>query len=217
MSQVCILVVNNQPLFRRGLVAVLEAGGLDVVGAASSVAEAAEVASRTQPDLVVADLRLADGSGIDLVRRLAEMDGAAPRVVILTESRSPQDMLAALRAGAAGYLTKDQPPERLAVALNGVLAGEAALSRTMAAHLIDDVRESQRRMLLASKLPHRERLTPRQLEILQHIAAGETTGEIADRLYLSPETVRWHVKAILRKLKARTRAEAAAALREVMA
>jgi DNA-binding NarL/FixJ family response regulator len=87
----------------------------------------------------------------------------------------------------------------------------------MAAHLIDDVRESQRRMLLASKLPHRERLTPRQLEILQHIAAGETTVEIADRLYLSPETVRWHVKAILRKLKARTRAEAAAVLREVMA
>jgi two-component system, NarL family, nitrate/nitrite response regulator NarL len=217
MSQVRILVVDDQPLFRRGLVAVLEAGGLTVVGAASGVSEAAAVASRTRPDLVVADLRLADGSGIDLVRRLAEMDGAAPpRVVILTESRDPSDMLAAVRAGAAGYLTKDQPPERLAVALNGVLAGEAALSRSMAAHLIDDVRESQRRMLLASKLPHRERLTPRQLEILQHIAAGQTTGEIAGQLYLSPETVRWHVKAILRKLKARTRAEAAAALREVM-
>src|SRR6478609_6987907 len=168
MSQVRILVVDDQPLFRRGLVAVLEAGGLTVVGAASGVSEAAELASRTQPDLVVADLRLADGSGIDLVRRLAEMD-------------------------------------------------EAALSRSMAAYLIDDVRESQRRMLLASKLPHRERLTPRQLEILQHIAAGETTVEIADRLFLSPETVRWHVKAILRKLKARTRAEAAAVLREVMA
>jgi DNA-binding NarL/FixJ family response regulator len=190
---------------------------MTVVGAASGVREAAEVASRTQPDLVVADLRLADGSGIDLMRTLSEADGEPPRVVILTESREPGDMLAAVRAGAAGYLTKDQPPERLAVALNGVLAGEAALSRTMAAHLIDDVRESQRRMLLASKLPHRERLTPRQLEILQHIAAGETTGQIADRLYLSPETVRWHVKAILRKLKARTRAEAAAALREVMA
>ena len=217
MPQVRILVVDDQPLFRRGLIAVLEAGGLTVVGAASSVREAVDVAVRAQPDLVVADLRLADGSGVDLVRRLADMEGAPPRVVILTESRDPGDMLTALRAGAAGYLTKDQPPERLAVALNGVLAGEAALSRTMAAHLIDDVRESQRRMLLASKLPHRERLTPRQLEILQHIAAGETTVEIADRLFLSPETVRWHVKAILRKLKARTRAEAAAVLREVMA
>src|SRR5919198_2279085 len=161
MSQVRILVVDDQPLFRRGLVAVLEAGGMTVVGAASGIREAAEMASRTQPDLVVADLRLADGSGIDLVRKLADMDRAAPRVVILTESRDPGDMLAAVRAGAAGYLTKDQPPERLAVALNGVLAGEAALSRSMAAHLIDDVRESQRRMLLPSKLPHPERLTPR--------------------------------------------------------
>ena len=76
MSQVRIVVVDDQPLFRRGLVAVLEAGGLTVVGAASSVREAADVAARTQPDLVLADLRLADGSGIDLVRRLAEMEGA---------------------------------------------------------------------------------------------------------------------------------------------
>src|SRR6476661_4008148 len=112
MPQVRIVVVDDQPLFRRGLVAVLEAGGLTVVGAASSVREAADVAERTQ---------------IDLVRRLAEMEGDAPRVVILTESRDPADMLAAVRAGAAGYLTKDQPPERLAAALNGVLAGEAAL------------------------------------------------------------------------------------------
>ena len=125
-------------------------------------------------------------------------------------------MIAAVRAGAVGYLTKDQAPERLAEALRGVLRGEAALSRRMAAHLIADVRDTQRRMVLATKLPHRERLTPRQLEILQLIAAGETTTEIARRLFLSPETVRWHVKAILRKLKARTRAEAAAALREVM-
>lgn len=212
-----ILVVDDQPLFRRGLVSVLEAGGMSVVGTASGIREAVEAAARFDPDLVLIDLRLADGSGIDAVRRLSEACGDRVRVVILTESRDPADMIAAVRAGAAGYLTKDQPAERLAVALRGVLRGEAALSRTMAAHLIEDVRESQRRMLLASKLPHRERLTPRQLEILQLIAAGETTGEIADHLYLSPETVRWHVKAILRKLKARTRAEAAAALREVMA
>jgi DNA-binding NarL/FixJ family response regulator len=217
MSQVRIVVADDQPLFRRGLIGVLEAGGMTVVGTASGVREAVDVAARTKPDLVVADLRLSDGSGIDAVRRLAEAGDDRVPVVILTESRDPADMIAAVRAGAAGYLTKDQPPERLAVALRGVLRGEAALSRAMAAHLIEDVRESQRRMLLASKLPHRERLTPRQLEILQLIAAGETTGEIADRLFLSPETVRWHVKAILRKLKARTRAEAAAALREVMA
>jgi DNA-binding CsgD family transcriptional regulator len=85
----------------------------------------------------------------------------------------------------------------------------------MAAHLVEDVRESARGGSTPTRLPQREPLTPRQLEILRLIAAGQTTAEIASRLYLSPETVRWHVKAILRKLNARTRAEAAAALREV--
>jgi len=175
-----------------------------------------EVVAARMPDIVLMDLQLADGSGIDATRRLYEAHGDRVRIVMLSESRDPADMIAAVRAGAVGYLTKDQAPERLAEALRGVLRGEAALSRRMAAHLIADVRDTQRRMALATKLPHRERLTPRQLEILQLIAAGETTTEIARRLFLSPETVRWHVKAILRKLKARTRAEAAAALREVM-
>jgi DNA-binding NarL/FixJ family response regulator len=216
MSQVRIVVLDDQPLFRRGLVGLLEAAGFAVVGTASTVRDALRVVGATEPDLVLIDLRLADGSGLEAVRGLAE---AAPRlhVVVLTESRDPADMLAAIHAGADGYLTKDQPPERLAEALHGVLRGEAALSRAMAGRLVEDVHGTQRRLVLASKLPHRERLTPRQLEILQLIAAGETTGGIAERLYLSPETVRWHVKAILRKLKARTRAEAAAALREVMA
>ena len=131
------------------------------------------------PDIVLMDLQLADGSGIDATRRLFELYGERVRVVMLSESRDPADMIAAVRAGAVGYLTKDQAPERLAEALRGVLRGEAALSRRMAAHLIADVRDTQRRMVLATKLPHRERLTPRQLEILQLIAAGETTTEIA--------------------------------------
>jgi len=133
---------------------------------------------------------------------------------MISESRDPADMLAAIRAGAVGYLTKDQRPTRLAQAVAGVVHGEAAVSRAMAAYLIDDVRESARGEAVVPRV-HREPLTPRQLEILRLIAAGHTTAEIASGLYLSPETVRWHVKAILRKLNARTRAEAAAALREV--
>jgi two-component system nitrate/nitrite response regulator NarL len=136
---------------------------------------------------------------------------------VLTVSHDSNEMLAAIRAGADGFLTKEQAPERLVRALEGVFVGEAAISRQMTGYLVRDLRDGDRRVTLASHFPHRERLTPRQLEILQLIAAGETTSEIAHRLFLSPETVRWHVKAILRKLKARTRAEAAAALREVMA
>jgi DNA-binding NarL/FixJ family response regulator len=215
MDGMRIVVVEDQPLFRRGLIDLLNAEGFRVDGSAGTVREAMDVVAARMPDIVLMDLQLADGSGIDATRRLCELHGERVRVVMLSESRDPTDMIAAVRAGAVGYLTKDQAPERLAEALRGVLRGEAALSRRMAAHLIADVRDTQRRMVLATKLP--ERLTPRQLEILQLIAAGETTSEIAGRLFLSPETVRWHVKAILRKLKARTRAEAAAALREVMA
>jgi len=80
---------------------------------------------------------------------------------------------------------------------------------------VRDVRAGQRRISIASRLPHRERLTPRQLEVLQLIAAGYTTSEMAGELSLSPETVRWHVKSILRKLHAKTRAEAAAVLAEI--
>jgi DNA-binding NarL/FixJ family response regulator len=122
-------------------------------------------------------------------------------------------MLAAVRAGADGYLTKDQSPDGLARAIRGAFDGEAAISRQMVTHLFRDARATSRPA--AATASARRRLTPRQLEILQMIASGATTAEIAERLYLSPETVRWHVKAILRKLGARTRAEAAATLREV--
>jgi DNA-binding NarL/FixJ family response regulator len=214
VDEIRIVVVDDHPLFRRGLTGLLESAGMRVVGTASTVRGAVETVLALRPTVVLMDLELEDGSGIDAVSRLT---AAMPesRVIMISESRDPADMLAAVRAGAVGYLTKDQRPNRLAQAVAGAVRGEAALSRTMAAHLVEDVRESARGGSTPTRLPQREPLTPRQLEILRLIAAGQTTAEIASRLYLSPETVRWHVKAILRKLNARTRAEAAAALREV--
>jgi DNA-binding NarL/FixJ family response regulator len=214
MEQLRVVVVDDHPIYRRGLVAVLESGGIAVVGVAEGVEEALAVVDATVPDAVLSDLYLADGSGIALVRRLVSRHPEI-RVVVLTVSHDPNEMLAAVRAGADGFLCKDQAPDRLVRALSGVFDGEAALSRAMAGHLVRDVREGQRRIALASHFPHRERLTPRQLEILQLIAAGNSTSEIAAHLCLSPETVRWHVKSILRKLRAKNRAEAAATLREI--
>jgi DNA-binding NarL/FixJ family response regulator len=214
MTQLRVVVVDDHPIYRRGLVGVLESGGLAVVGVAEGVEEAVAVVDATRPDAVLTDLYLSDGSGIALVRRLVDRHPGV-RVVMLTVSHDPNEMLAAVRAGADGFLCKDQAPERLVRALSGVFDGEAALSRAMAGHLVRDVRDGQRRIALASRFPHRERLTPRQLEILQLIAAGNSTSEIASQLCLSPETVRWHVKSILRKLRAKNRAEAAAALREI--
>ena len=210
-----VVVVEDHPLFRRGVVSFLEAAGMQVVGTASTVRGAVEATVSHRPDIVLMDFELEDGPGIDAVARVLAAVGDEVKVVMLSESRDPADMLAAVRAGAVGYLTKDQRPDRLAEAIAGVVRGEAALSRRMAAHLVEDVRGTERRLAPAGGVPHRQPLTPRQLEILRLIAAGQTTAEMASELYLSPETVRWHVKAILRKLNARTRAEAAATLREM--
>jgi DNA-binding NarL/FixJ family response regulator len=210
-----IVVVDDHPLFRRGLVGLLEAAGMDVVGTASSTTEAIERAVHLRPHVVLMDLELKDGSGIIATRRLLDAVGGGVKVVMLSESHDPEVMLSAVRAGAVGYLTKDQAPDRLADAIAGVVGGEAAVSRRMVSYLLDDVRGGEQRLELAPRPQQRERLTPRQLEILRLIASGYTTGAIASELYLSPETVRWHVKAILRKLNARTRAEAAAALHQV--
>jgi DNA-binding NarL/FixJ family response regulator len=207
--------VEDHPIYRRGLVALLEADGIGVVGVADRVDEAIRVLEATRPDVVLVDLFLTDGLGVDLVRHVAE--AGEVRSIVLTVSHDADEMLAAVRAGADGFLTKDQAPERLGRAIRGVLDGEAALSRRMTGHLLRDVRNGQRRVALASRFPHRERLTPRQLEILQLIATGRTTAQIAEELFLSPETVRWHVKLILRKLNAKNRAEAAATLREIVA
>ena len=214
MEQLRVVVVEDHPIYRRGLVALLEQGGVAVVGVADGIEQAIRAIVASRPDAVLVDLYLSDGSGIALVRRIVELDPTI-RNVILTVSHDADEMLAAVRAGADGFLTKDQAPERLVSVLRGVVAGEAALSRRMVGHLMRDVRAGQRRISIASRLPHRERLTPRQLEVLQLIAAGNTTAEMADILCLSPETVRWHVKSILRKLRAKTRAEAAAVLAEI--
>jgi two-component system nitrate/nitrite response regulator NarL len=214
MGQLRVVVVDDHPIYRRGLVSLLEQGGVAVVGVADGIEQAVAAVASTRPDAVLFDLYLTDGSGIALVRRVAEIDDHI-RTVILTVSHDADEMLGAVRAGADGFLTKDQAPERLVSVLQGVVEGEAALSRRMVGHLVRDVRAGQRRISIATRLPHRERLTPRQLEVLQLIAAGNTTSEMAALLNLSPETVRWHVKSILRKLRAKTRAEAAAVLGEI--
>jgi DNA-binding NarL/FixJ family response regulator len=207
MEQLRVVVVDDHPIYRCGLVGLLEAGGVAVAGVADGVEGAIAVVRATRPDAVLTDLYLSDGSGIELVKRVVAHDPRI-RTVVLTVSHDSNEMLAAIRAGADGFLTKEQAPERLVRALEGVFLGEAAISRQMTGYLVRDLRDGDRRVALASHFPH-------QLEILQLIAAGHSTAVIAERLCLSPETVRWHVKSILRKLRAKNRAEAAATLREI--
>ena len=201
-----ILIVDDHPLTRDALASLLRAHGLDVVGVASDGAVAIDDAARLQPDLVLLDLSMPGMDGIAALPRLRE---AAPRceVVVLTASGTEENLLAAIRAGAAGYLMKSEPPERIAAFLDGVAHGEAALSGTIARRLLDQVRHTNGR---GAGVPDAiaSSLSAREVEVLLLLDDHLGTDEIAKRLFISEHTVRSHVKSLLRKLGVSSRREA---------
>jgi DNA-binding NarL/FixJ family response regulator len=205
-----LLIVDDHPLTRDALAALLTQGGFDVVGEAADGAEALELARTLQPDLVLLDLSM---PGLDGLAALPRLRAAAPgcEVVVLTASGTEENLLAAIRAGAAGYLLKSEPPERIVAFLRGVANGEAALSGAVARRLLEQVRESGGR---DSGVPDSIAavLSARELEVLLLLDEHLATDEIAKRLYISEHTVRSHVKSLLRKLGVSSRREALEAL-----
>jgi DNA-binding NarL/FixJ family response regulator len=197
-----ILLVEDHDVMRRALHAILPDDGFRMVGEAGSVGVARALAPRTDYDVALVDLGLPDGDGIELVAELHALRPGAP-VVVFTASEEPETVLRALRAGAAGYLTKDMPAASLGPVLRGVLRGEAALSRRFTTLLVQEVQRQ-------APAPAAEALTPREREVLDLLAEGRQTRDIARELAVSGETVRSHVRAILRKLDVRTRAAAVA-------
>src|SRR5881227_1936894 len=201
-----ILIVDDHPLTREALASLLGAHGLDVIGCASDGAEAIQEVGRLQPDLVLLDLSMPGLSGLDALPRLR---AAAPgcEVVVLTASGTEENLLAAIRAGAAGYLLKTEPPERIAAFLDGVVNGEAALSGSIARRLLEQVRDGSGR---DSGVPDAiaSTVSARELEVLLLLDEHLGTDEIAKRLFISEHTVRSHVKSLLRKLGVSSRREA---------
>jgi DNA-binding NarL/FixJ family response regulator len=201
-----ILIVDDHPLTREALSSLLGAHGFDVCGCASDGAEAILEAARLRPDVILLDLSMPGLDGLGALPRLRE---AAPdtEVVVLTASGTEENLLAAIRAGAAGYLLKTEPPERIAAFLDGVVNGEAALSGTVARRLLEQVRHGNGRGVgvpdsIAATLSARE------LEVLLLLDEHLGTDEIAKRLFISEHTVRSHVKSLLRKLGVSSRREA---------
>jgi DNA-binding NarL/FixJ family response regulator len=172
--------------------------GFEVVAEAADSPGAVEAAERERPDLCLLDVHM-PGGGIraagEILERLPDT-----AVVMLTVSRNDEDLFDALRAGAAGYLLKDTDPERLPHALRGVLAGEAAVPRTLVARVIDEFRTHGRRRRVPLAGRRGIELSSREWEVLEMLREGQTTADIARRLFVSPVTVRRHVSAILRKL-----------------
>lgn len=201
-----ILIVDDHPLTRDALGSLLRAHGLDVVGTASDGGEAIAEAERLQPDLILLDLSMPGMDGLTALPRLRD---AAPQceVVVLTASGTEENLLHAIRAGAAGYLLKSEPPERIAAFLEGVAEGEAALSGSIARRLLDQVRNGNGR---GDGVPDAiaTALSAREVEVLLLLDEHLGTDEIAKRLFISEHTVRSHVKSLLRKLGVSSRREA---------
>ena len=205
-----ILVVDDHPLTRDALGSLLAQGGFDVVGEAADGAEALELAAELQPDLVLLDLSM---PGLDGLAALPRLRAAAPgcEVVVLTASGTEENLLAAIRGGAAGYLLKTEPPERIAEFLDGVAHGEAALSGEVARRLLERVRDGGAH---DSGVPDSiaSELSAREVEVLLLLDEHLGTDQIAKRLFISEHTVRSHVKSLLRKLGVSSRREALEAL-----
>ncbi len=203
-----ILVADDHPVIRLGVRLALARGGFRVVAEASSGAGAVEAAVRERPEVCLLDVYM-PGGGVNAAQQIAEaLSGTA--IVMLTVSDSTEDVLAALRAGASGYLLKDTSPDRLPAALCGVLKGEAALPRPLVARVLREFRdEAQSRRIRVGEVE----LTPRESEIMRMLGSGMSTLEIGSTLALSPITVRRHISTGVSKLGASDRRAAIRAMR----
>jgi two-component system NarL family response regulator len=200
-----LLIVDDLPLFRVGIGSALEAADFEVVGEATSARDAVEKSRDLQPDVVLLDILMPGGSGLEVVD---EIIAASPksRVILLTASESEEDLLIGVKAGARGYVTKDTPMDDLISAIDAVDAGGAALSPTMAGKLLDVTNQLLRHEeLLASRKPT---LTGREIEVLGLVAQGNTSREIGELLFISENTVKNHIRNILDKLGLHSRNEA---------
>jgi DNA-binding NarL/FixJ family response regulator len=200
-----ILIVDDHPLTRDALDGLLAQNGFDVVGQAASGQEAIELAGALKPDLVLLDLSMPEMDGLTA---LPLIQAVAPEaeIVVLTASEDEHNLLGAIRAGAAGYLLKSEPPERIVAFMRGVAQGEAALSGAVARRLLDQVREGGGRTAVPDSVAHV--LSARELEVLLLLDQHLGTDEIAARLFISEHTVRSHVKSLLAKLGVSSRREA---------
>ena len=206
MSDLTVLVADDHPPTRHGIRMALEEGGFAVVAEAATAATAVELAKETTPAICLLDVHM-PGNGITAARTIAR-DVPGTTIVMLTVSRDDGDLFDAIRAGASGYLLKDIDPDRLPLALRGVLDGEAALPRGLVMKLMGEFRDRDERRVGGGA-----RLTDREWQILDLLSRGASTADIAEQLFVSAVTVRTHVSAILRKLHVPDRAAAVRAFR----
>jgi DNA-binding NarL/FixJ family response regulator len=209
-STVTVVLVDDEHLIRSALGQALSGGGLTLIGEADNAADAVALVIDVRPDVVLMDLRLPGGSGVEAIARLARL-APASRVLILTRTEQNR-VVEAIVAGASGYILKTATPQAIIDAIRATAAGEAVISSKIAGKLLDHIRE---RDIPITASAHdaagaiRSALTPRELEIFTRLASGRSNLEIARELSVSTNTISNHVASILAKLHVDNRIQAA--------
>jgi DNA-binding NarL/FixJ family response regulator len=196
-----VVIVDDHSLFRAGVRAEID-GLVEVLGDASTVEEAVECIPRLEPDVVLLDVHMPGGGGLEVIRQVGE-GRPAQRFLALSVSDAPEDVIAIIRAGARGYVTKTISGTELADAVNRIADGDAVFSPRLAGFVLDAFAT----LSPAQVDPELDQLTAREREVLRHIARGYMYKEIAARLNISTKTVEAHVSAVLRKLQLSSRHE----------
>ena len=202
-----VVVADDHDLYRRGMQVVIALeGDIAIVGEARNGLEVVDQAIELVPDVVLMDVRMPELDGIEACRRV-KAEVPSTRILMLTMSDDESDLFEAVRAGASGYLLKDQPAEEVAAAIRAVHAGQSTIPPSMASQLIAEFgRLSRPSPVEESRGP---RLTDRELQVLKWVARGAPNKEIARELFISENTVKNHVRNILEKLQLHSRVEAA--------
>jgi NarL family two-component system response regulator LiaR len=209
-----VLIADHDPLVRRVVRDAVLAPGISVIAEASDGHEVVQLALRHQPDIVLMDVVLPELDGPSAIRRIVS---ASPlvRVVVLTAASAADAGIVGLKAGASGYVSKDDDLDSLPRIIDAVIRGETAISRRFVSLLVDRLRAAPEGHI--GLRPVRSPLTPREWEVLDLLCAGLSDDEVADTLVLSPETIRSHIQRAMRKLSVRSRTAAIAAIAELRA
>jgi DNA-binding NarL/FixJ family response regulator len=204
-----ILLVDDQILFREGLVSLFATTpDFEVVGVAGSVQEGRDLALKHRPDIILMDFSLPDGTGLDAARAILEPLPDC-KIIFLTVYETDENLFAALRLGAKGYMLKNITGADLLSGLRALSKGEKAISRKMVSSVLDEF--SRNNSLSASGLDKQKllaKISPRELDVLRELETGATNLQIAQRLFLSENTIKHHIRNILNKLEVENRREA---------
>jgi len=204
-----LVIVDDHVLFREGLASIIRSEpDIEIAGMAGTVREAVDLSNAVKPEIILMDFSLPDGNGADATRLILEKQPDC-KIVFLTMSEEDDDLFEAVRSGAKGYLLKNMQPQKLVVALRSVQKGESALSRSMTLRLMEELTRTKK-----TEYPPETTLTHREMDVLRALASGLSNQEIADRLVISENTVKYHVHSILGKLGLKDRKEVANYARE---